>query len=264
MHNGTIMLRTLGFLGFLLDLFVFLCFYLIMKSLKKLFSPFDLCYFDADIVGKREYLTSYIDKSAILSGRGAIDELIESSSLDLSDFSIGFCKRVFQSVGSLWFLLPTSTGGKYHGGPSSLENCIGGNIVHTSRVCSMVPKVLNRYRELLNSTGVEFVNYREVLTVACLLHDIGKAGEKGDEVYSSTNHGEIGAEIISSCWSKGRFADSLPSEFSFFISELVFAVQEHMYMWRGINYLEKARLSYSLTPSIICSIMLCECDYYSF
>ena len=230
--------------------------------MKELFNPYDLCYFDANSVGKREYLTSYIDKSATLSGRNAIEELI--SSLDLSDFSNSFCSRVFQSVGSLWFLLPTSTGGKYHGGPSSLENCIGGNIVHTKRVVLMVPKVLNRYRELLNSTGVEFVNYREVLTVACLLHDIGKAGVMGDEVYSSSGHGEIGSAIISSCWSKGRFADLLPSEFSFFISELMFAVQEHMYMWRGINYLDRVLVDLKLTPSVICAIMLCECDYFSF
>ena len=232
--------------------------------MKVLFDPFDLHYFDADGLGKREYLTKCIEPSAVSLGRSRMDELIESSSLDLSDFSVSFCQRVFQSVGSLWFLLPTSTGGKYHGGPGSVSNCIGGNIVHTSAVVGRVGKVLNRYRELLNSTGLEFVNYREVLTVACLLHDIGKAGALGLEVYSSANHGEIGASIIDSCWSKGKFNDLCPSEFLFYIVPLVFSVQEHMYMWRGINYLERVRLDHLLTPSLLVSIMLCECDYFSF
>jgi len=238
--------------------------------MKVLFDLFDLHYFDADALGKREYLTKCIEPSAVSLGRSRMDELIESSSLDLSDFSVSFCQRVFQSVGSLWFLLPTSTGGKYHGGPGSVSNCIGGNIVHTSAVVGRVGKVLNRYRELLNSTGPEFVNYREVLTVACLLHDIGKAGALGLEVYSSANHGEIGASIIDSCWSKGKFNDLLTSSslgsgagFSFFIEPLCFAIHEHMYMWRGINYLEIVRLR-DLTPSVLISIMLCECDYFSF
>ena len=237
-----------------------------MKELRSLFSPFDLHYFDADAPGKREYLTKCIEPAAVSLGRSRMDELIESSSLDLSDFSVSFCQRVFQSVGSLWFLLPTSTGGKYHGGPGSVSNCIGGNIVHTSAVVGMASKVLNRYRELLNETGPSFVNYREVLVLACLLHDIGKAGALGNEVYSSTNHGEIGASIIESCWSKGKFNDLLISSgcgFSFFIEPLLFAVHEHMYMWRGINYLEIVRLR-DLTPSVLISIMLCECDYFSF
>ena len=235
------------------------------QGLKKLFSPFDLHYFDADAPGKREYLTKNIESNAVLAGRKAMDELIKSDGADLSSFSIDFCKRVFQSVGSLWFLLPTSTGGKYHGGPSSISNCIGGNIVHTSSVVGRVGKVLNRYRELLNSTGTEFVSFREVLTVACLLHDIGKAGASGLEVYSSANHGEIGASIISDCWSKGRFEDLVvESGFLFYIAPLVFSVQEHMYMWKGINFLERVRLDYLLTPSLLVSIMLCECDYFSF
>lgn len=251
-------------LGFFIDLFVFLCFYLIMEELKKLFEPYSLCYFDADSSGKREYLTSYIESSAVLSGRKAMEELINSDSLDLFDFSIKFCLRVFQSVGSLWFLLPTSSGGKYHGGVLSTSNYIGGNIVHTASVVKMVPKVLNRYRELLNNTGPEFVSFREVLTCACLLHDIGKAGAKGDEVYSCGTHGEIGASIISDCWSKGDFKSSCPSSFSFFIDPLVFAVHEHMYMWRGINYLDRVLVDSKLTPSVLCAIMLCECDYFSF
>ena len=237
-----------------------------LNKLRSLFSPFDLHYFDADTLGKREYLTSskYIDKEAVTLGRTNINELIESDSVGLSDFSISFCQRVFQSVGSLWFLLPTSTSGKYHGGHNSPSNYIGGNIIHTHHVVSMVPKILNRYRELLNSTGLEFVNFREVLTCACLLHDIGKAGLGGDEVYSCSSHGEIGSSIIASCWSKGRFVDSCPPEFSFFVSELCYSVSEHMYMWRGINYLDRVLVDLRLTPSVLCAIMLCECDYFSF
>jgi len=235
-----------------------------MEEIKKLFEPYSLCYFDADSVGKREYLTKYIESSAVLLGRDSVKELVCSSALGLSDFSIDFCLRVFQSVGGLWFLVPTSTGGKYHGGPASIENCIGGNIVHTKKVTLMVPKILNRYRELINSTGEEYSCYKEVLTVACLLHDIGKSGEKGNEVYSCSSHGEIGSSIISSCWSKGKFCEALPAEFSFFIEPLVFSVQEHMYMWKSINAFERVRLSSLLTPSILVSIMLCECDYFSF
>jgi hypothetical protein len=228
--------------------------------MKKLFDQYDLCYFDADAVGKRSYLSDFVDPSAISLGRKAVDELIDS--LDLSDFSASFCLRVFQSVGGLWFLLPTSTGGKYHGGVLSVENCIGGNIVHTKNVVGMVPKVLNRYRELCNNTGQEYLCFREVLTCACLLHDIGKSGLKGDEVYSCSDHGEIGASIISDCWSKGDYKSSC--SFNFFIDSLLFAVQEHMYMWRGINYLDRVLVDGKISASVIISMMLCECDYFSF
>lgn len=218
---------------------------------------FDLSYFDADENGKREYYKLFVNPSAIADGRFAMDEVV--SGLCLSDYSNDFVKSVFSLVGDLWFLLPTSTGGKYHGGVLSLENSIGGNIVHTSRVVGMVPKILGRYKELCNSSGLTYLNYKEVLTVSCLLHDIGKAGVTGRSVYSESSHGEVGADIIS----KASFSliDRV-CPFDFFIEPITYAVSQHMYMWRGINYLEMAMVN-GLDPSLLVCIMLCECDFFS-
>ena len=225
-------------------------------------------YFDAKEDGKREFIKKYIDAEAVKESKLAFSNLINS--LNISPFSNGFVLRCYQCLGDLWFILPTSTGGKYHGGKLDKENSVGGIFEHISKVVARSGKVLNRYRELINADGDTYCNYKELLLVACLLHDIGRLGRDCTAVYSCSDHGEVGAEIIKECWSKGDYQTLFEKEklsgnlnFSFYLDELVFSVCEHMYMWRGINFLDRVKVK-GLDNSLILCIMLCECDYYSF
>jgi len=225
-------------------------------------------YFDASEDNKRLFIKEYIDESAIKECKENFLQLIQS--LSLSNFSTSFVLRCYQCLGDLWFILPTSTGGKYHGGKLDKENSVGGIFEHISKVVARSGKVLNRYRELINADGDTYCNYKELLLVACLLHDVGRLGRDCSSIYSCSDHGEVGASIIKECWSKGDYQTLFENEklssnlnFKFYLDELIFSVCEHMYMWRGINFLDSVKVK-GLTPSLILCIMLCECDYYSF
>jgi hypothetical protein len=220
--------------------------------------PYPGSYFDVGETMKKKFLSESIAPSAVNEAKGNFYDLIDSCGL--SDFSIDFVKSVYTGLSDFWFLVPTSTGGKYHGGRLNPSNSCGGIFSHISDVVGMMPRVLNRYRELINYSGAEYACYRECLTVACLLHDIGRLGVSGDLVYSCSDHGEVGSAMIKFIWDQGGLVSSFP----FYIEEICYAVHEHMYLWRGINLFDRVRVEGGLSPSLILGAMLCECDYYSF
>jgi len=225
------------------------------NTLKKLKEPFDLCYFDANEDGKLEYLTKYIDNKAYEEGLGLALSLAQDSDVSLESYN--FVKEIYCRLPVNWFLLPTSTTGKYHGGVTSEENSIGGNIVHTRNVVNQVGKVLHRYRELVNGTVDEYRAYREMLTVSCLLHDVGKASGPS-KVFCPNDHGEIGASIVLKVWKEINWEEP----FEGYISGISYAISNHMHMWKAINVFELVRIG-TVNKNLILASMLCECDYYS-
>lgn len=227
-----------------------------MKELKKqLFDNFDLHYFDAGSTEKFQYLRENIDKDAFLKGRAEIMKLI--CECELSNVSQALVVGVYSKIPSFWFLLPTSTTGKYHGGVLSVENSIGGNIIHVRNVLGKMGKVLHRYRELVNGTGNEYLEYKELLTVSCLLHDVGKASGE-TPVYCPNEHGELGGALVLNVWKELE----LDEPFRGYIDDIVFAISEHMHMWKAINVFDMFRVG-TVNRGLILSSMLCECDYYS-
>jgi hypothetical protein len=184
---------------------------------------------------------------AIEEGKCEINALIETA--DISVKGKQFCYACFNNACDEFFYMPTSSTGKYHGGQSDPSNCVGGNIMHTKEVLNMVPKVLNRYESAL---GVFYDELAECLRCACILHDICKY--PSGSLYTSSSHGELGAEIIKLitadyAW-KGLIAE---------------AVAGHMYAWKFGTVFDFIRtFDGGSFNSLFLSFMLSECDYYSF
>lgn len=223
----------------------------------KLFDLFPNEFFDGSSQMKKDFskeLCSSLNPDQLLiSARAEINSLINNA--NISDFSKEFCLRCFDKAPDEFFILPSSTTGKYHGGRTSLENCIGGNIIHTKNVLAMSDRVLHRYKGLIIDDRLG-----ELLKVSCLLHDICKV--PSGEVYTKDTHGEDGADLIKYVFDTFD-PDVVPSED--YIGIITHAVANHMYLWKFQNVWSQvantdlnSNLSYLLV-----GLMLSECDYYA-
>ena len=169
------------------------------------------------------------------------------NSLPISKHSVELCNTVFDSlfkVNPSWFILPTSTGGKYHGGPSGKQNSVGGIYHHIAGTVKCSTFVIARYKDLL---GTSFASSRELLTIACLLHDVGRMGLQEGNFYSVSNHGELGAKFISGIVSVD------PS--------IIYGISNHMYGWKVVNIYNYI-LAHGIDNSLLLLAMLTESDYF--
>jgi hypothetical protein len=174
--------------------------------------------------------------------------LCESLPLTSSDRSM--CLIVLESLFSInpnWFLLPTSTGGKYHGGMFGVQNTIGGIYQHCLSLCNLAASVLKRYSEVIESLTSPFDMPSKLLT-CCILHDVGRLGLSQGCVYSVPDHGEVAAEFIVGC---GFGCES----------ELLYCVSNHMYGWKAINCFNHIVAS-GASVELVLLLMLCECDFF--
>jgi len=174
---------------------------------------FPASFFD-NATMKKEFIAQASLSRAIADGRDNVTALIDSA--NLSSEASQWCKVCFAEAPLEFFYMPTASTGKYHGGPTSTSNCVGGNIVHTGQVLAMATKVLNRYE---SSLGVFYEQLAESLRVACILHDICKYPTGA--LFTSSTHGEQGAELLRSVETSFDFADLVAE-----------AVAGHMYYWK--------------------------------
>lgn len=215
-----------------------------------LFEPFPDNFFDGSTEMKKAFvkeLCSPLSPDEVLvKAKAEMYSLIESA--DISDFGKDFCKACYAKAPDEFFILPTSTTGKYHGGRLSKDNSLGGNIYHTSQVLKISDKVLYRYKELLDP-----LRDPELLKVSCILHDICKV--PAGDIYSIGTHGEIGADLISEIELM-----TLESE-AFDFVPIKFAVANHMYLWKFSNVYSQLQLGCS--TELLIGLMLAECDYFA-
>ena len=169
------------------------------------------------------------------------------------------------SINSNWFLMPTSSTGKYHGGIMSPENYIGGIYHHCARLCKFASSVLVRYKEVIDgldlslgfnfepSSGSEVApspfDFSSKLLACCVLHDIGKMNLSQDCVYSVADHGEVAASFIESL---GFTCEG----------SVLYAISNHMYGWKAINCFNHIVAS-GASVGLVLLLMLCECDFFS-
>jgi len=227
-------------------------------------------YFDGSVGMKKDFIKELLSPFSAISdpssptlidfARASMDKVIGWSLI--SDFSKDFCRRCFASAPDEFFILPTSTTGKYHGGRSNLANCVGGNICHTSEVLGMASKVLHRYDRLVDESSAE------LLKVSCILHDICKVSP--GEVFMNGDHGEDGASLVNKVWKDFDTSDC-PSNMGLvdYIASIKFAVANHMHLWRFenvYNQINDIKFTDNPYPSgdLLVGLMLAECDYYSF
>lgn len=218
-------------------------------------SNFPASFFQGHEEVKKEFLATNINSACLESCKRELNALIASAAISTS--SKEFCYRCFSVCPAEFFYMPTSTTGKYHGGQTSSENSVGGNIVHTGKVLGMCPRVLRRYESFL---GVDFQIAAEALRVGCILHDICKV--PAGSIWSLGTHGEAGAELV-------RGVEGFKSlEFGEWVA---FAIGGHMYLWR---FADIWNMIINSIPSIDSGVgtdiigiavgfMLSECDYYS-
>jgi hypothetical protein len=162
------------------------------------------------------------------------------------------CLIVLESVfkvNSNWFLLPTSTGGKYHGGMFGIQNTIGGIYQHCLSLCNLAAYVLKRYSEVIESLSLVSTSFdfASKLLTCCILHDVGRLDLSQSVVYSVPDHGEIGASFIESL--------------GYCESELLYAVSNHMYGWKAINCFNHI-VAQGASSELVLLLMLCECDFF--
>jgi hypothetical protein len=218
-------------------------------------SPFPTEYFKGDTLIKQNFINTNINKECVSTCREELWKLIDS--VEISNFSKDFIKKCYGPLDAPFFLLPVSTSGKYHGGPLSEENSIGGIIAHYKKALKVSDRVIDRYKEILNRNSLsEFSNYVEVLRVSTLLHDIGRLGSDGSSCFSIKEHGEVGAEIIKSASSNFKFP------FEFYIDPLVYAIYNHMYLWKFCNAWDSI-INNGYNPSFVVGLMLSESDFFS-
>lgn len=215
----------------------------------KLFDKISLEYFEGSEDMKKSWLIDNIKPEVINDGRTEMTLVINNA--DISDPSKDFCKVCYAKAPKEFFYLPTSTSGKYHGGPESIENSIGGNIIHTKEVLAMAPKVLHRYKELI-ITNFEI---EEMLKVSCILHDICKVSKGA--IWNNKLHGEDGADLIAGI--------DFDHPINHFKQIICFAVKNHMYLWRFENVFNQFIMLGDDPPSyeLLVGFMLSECDYYA-
>ena len=209
-------------------------------------SQFPETYFPSNSTMKKNYLASADFSGAIAEGRAKIKDLIDNNIVDVGPAL--FCSDCFAKAPDEFFYMPTSSTGKYHGGPKDACNCVGGNIVHTEQVLGMATKVLNRYESAL---GVFYDSLSEALRVSCILHDICKY--QPSSIWVSKTHGEEAAQLI-------RSVDT-DYEWAGLIAE---AVQGHMYYWKfSAIYDSIVTFGSGSLNGLLLNFMLSEADYYS-
>jgi hypothetical protein len=213
---------------------------------------------------KSEFIASLAGSTSCAShGYRAFCELCESLPLTSSDRAL--CLTVLEAlfnINSNWFLMPTSSTGKYHGGMLSAQNTIGGIYQHSLALCKLATPVLKRYQEVIESlTGSDSLvsvpgaiassfDFPSQLLSCCILHDIGKMNLSQDTIYSVANHGEVAAEFIAGLGL--RLGAS---------SALLYAVSNHMYGWKAINVFNHI-VSQGASMELVLLFMLCECDFF--
>lgn len=177
-------------------------------------------------------------------------ELCES--LPLTSLDRSLCLSVLgslYSINSNWFLMPTSSTGKYHGGMLSAQNTVGGIYQHSLALCNLANSVLARYKEVIESLATPpGFDFPSQLLTACILHDIGKMNLSQSTIYSVANHGEVAADFIASL----GFNDS---------TALLYAISNHMYGWKAINVFNHI-VAHGACSELVLLFVLCECDFF--
>jgi hypothetical protein len=229
------------------------------------------CMKFVDRFGEKYFLGSTSDKETLIKSLVAIDSsalssaspalacytsfvsLIESLPLTTSDREI--CTVAYADlffINPAWFIIPTSTGGKYHGGINGLQNTCGGIYNHVFNMCQLASSVLKRYDEVLEElklSGALLFDMPSKLLTAILLHDIGRMGFDNASVFSVAEHGELAVERLTALGFKSE-------------SDLLYCVGNHMYGWKAINFFNHA-IAFGISVSLVLLCMLCECDYFS-
>ena len=210
-------------------------------------SQFPDTYFPGSPTMKKDYLGASNFSDAIAEGKIRINLLIASAGL--TEPAAQWCADCFTVCADEFFYMPTSSTGKYHGGPKDSCNCVGGNIVHTEQVLATSARVLRRYEDAL---GVFYDSLSEALRVGCILHDVCKYS--AGSLWVSKTHGESGSELIRSVKTDYTWAGLIAS-----------AVQEHMYYWKfSAVYDSLTAFGSGSLNGLFLSFMLSEADYYSF
>jgi len=139
------------FLSFLLFLLIFSDSIFYMENLinesVKAFSfgdRFSDKYFLGGATFKKSFI-DFVDPLCVSTCHKAFTELLEGLPMIESDRSM--CTVVLDRallVNPNWFILPTSTGGKYHGGVTGVQNTCGGIYQHVKALIDMCDAVLGR------------------------------------------------------------------------------------------------------------------------
>jgi len=203
-------------------------------------------YFPSSSTMKKAYIGKADFSNAIETSRTKISTMIDNAGLSAP--AIKWCKDCFVKATDEFFYMPVSSTGKYHGGPISTANCVGGNVIHIEDVLRMSDKVLNRYETAL---GTFYKELSEALKIACILHDISKY--KPDSLYTGKYHGEEAADLLKSI--------STDYDWSGLVAE---AVANHMYAWKFQAVWDYIITTRGSVNGVFLSCMLSECDYYSF
>ena len=204
-------------------------------------------YFPSSSTMKKDYLGASDFSEVIAEGRKIMKDLIDNSIVDYNQAL--FCSDCFAKAADEFFYMPTSSTGKWHGGPKDICNCVGGNIEHTKQVLAMSDKVLHRYESAL---GVFYDQLACALRVACILHDIAKYSS--GSLWVSKTHGEEGAQLISSIDTEYEWASLIAD-----------AIQGHMYYWKfDTMYNAIVTFGSGSLNGLFLNFMLSEADYYSF
>jgi len=110
---------------------------------------------------------------------------------------------------------PASSTGKYH---KEDENGVGGQIVHTLRVCAIV-------EHLVRMDNIGELN-RDILISAAILHDICKYGMEGQSEHTLSEH----PQLVKSLWEKNLLV--LPKcEYD---RKIIDTILQHSGRWGGL------------------------------
>ena len=212
----------------------------------KLGDKFPETYFRGSNTIKKSFIENNDWSLVYKEGIEAMEHMIDEAKI--SDVGKKFCKLCFALADREFYMMPTSSTGKHHGGYNSPSNSFGGNIVHTKEVLTMADKVLRRYQSAL---GGMYGELAEALRIACILHDICKYKVGG--LYTNNNHGMAGYDLITSVKSDYVHRDLIAS-----------AVGAHMQAWEFM-YVWDHILTYGdiFKELLLVSFMLSECDFYS-
>jgi hypothetical protein len=207
-------------------------------------------YFLGDKAYKKEFIKGLsTDGCPAAVCYQAFINLIESLPMTSSDREM--CNFVLGSLfisNPNWFIIPTSTGGKYHGGINGMQNSCGGIYYNCVGMIKIADGVFRRYSELIDGLGTLPFDFPSKLLACILLHDIGRLAFSQDTAFSVKDHGERGVVFIESLGYASEAA-------------LLYAISNHMYGWKVINVFNQVVVS-GASVGLILLCMLCECDFF--
>lgn len=205
-------------------------------------------FFDGGNSFKQELIAKAITNGDALKCFNKFIELTDSLPFNESvrSGSVRVLKALFQ-CNPQWFVIPTSTSGKYHGGRRGAQNSVGGIYEHIRACLIVAESVIGRYKDMFVERSLD--SYIEDLSVACLLHDIGKLNFDPSLCYSIPTHGEAAVEFI----------QTLGVAFN---ECVLYAIANHMYGWKVAEVFNQVKNN-GVDDLLLMLCMLCECDYFS-